>query len=316
MVRAFNPRETRILNPRAALIAQEERTDRLGERPLTNDQVILRRHFVGRMKENRPNIEDFSDIYPPEKIQEDQERLRNSQETHNDPISERGKILEALVLDRIEKDNWFGESTYTVLAAEYDDRINGVDLVIEFVVDGKVERLAIDVTTAQDEEVIEKKWRSIVDPLMRKGHLTKLKYFESEADRDIVEKESNITKGEVSMPKIILGIDTENFDDLAKEIASKLERGERVDLSEHFLKYDFLDLAHQQLTFLLEIAGRKAPAFKKEGIKDKLQTLVREIEKEKSKRPPQTARIGSRNDVYGIVTNHLKRERGERAIAA
>lgn len=266
------------------------------ESALNEAVEFLQKEFVPQMHQDKIKMDNFRDVYPENKIEKDKEDLKRKQERyHKADKHERAEILEALLYNQIELNNWFGENACTVIASEYDDEFHGVDFVIEFDLDeGRIERLAIDVTTSRNQEVIDEKWKKISSPLIQSGDFTTLEYFASEI---------NDTKGRIEMPHIILGIDAGNFDSVAKEIAQKIKTGQKKELGEHFLKYDLLEMASEQLKYLHEIAEKVASRDKKE----KLQILIDEIKRILETKEKLPRRIGSRNEVYMAIHRIVER---------
>src|ERR1700741_46140 len=78
------------------------------------------------------NVKDFQDLYGEENIKKDSEYVSNLEkrfkETNSPEELEQKKlanILEAILLERMELDNWLGPNAETFKTSKYDDIHNG-----------------------------------------------------------------------------------------------------------------------------------------------------------------------------------------------
>ena len=72
--------------------------------------------------------------YGVERVKRDKERIENKKrkiEQLGTGPTKKAQLLEALLTEQIELSNWFGENTYTIVPAEFDDLFHGVDLALE-----------------------------------------------------------------------------------------------------------------------------------------------------------------------------------------
>ncbi len=132
-------------------------------------------------------------------------------EERNDPRKreekQRAELFEALLAERIELDNWFGQEAETIIPSRYDDIKRGVDLLVEFEIESgfvKYLGLSIDATTYIP-KIVEK-----IDKIrndIRHGHLTTLKYFHSEKTGN-----AGMLK---DVPKVIIGADFRQIREIA-----------------------------------------------------------------------------------------------------
>lgn len=94
------------------------------------------------LKSQSIQLEDFTELYGQENILKDKavvERLKknfgtglSSQELAQEQETKRAaEIFEAIMLEQSELSNWFGENASTIKTSEFDDIVNGVDMVIE-----------------------------------------------------------------------------------------------------------------------------------------------------------------------------------------
>lgn len=191
------------------------------EEDLTDAELEIERTLVRQVQEYKPKSPKTKKF---------------KKETH-----ERAIIAEAIIADRAEKDNWFGENCFIALASEYDDVYNHTDLILEFDEEGGVTRLAVDVTTAENYETLEKK-RINIRKDIESGKLTSLKYFISEIDD---------TQGKISgLPRIIINISKEDVKELSELIVNK----ENKKLSKHPIQDEILQDVKDQLESELEYA--------------------------------------------------------------
>jgi len=171
---------------------------------------------------------------------------------------ERAEIFEAIVGRFAENADWFGG--YVVKTLEYDDRVNGVDFVIEWESKKGTVRLGVDVTVSQLERVQTEIRKSIND--LGDGHLSNVKYFRSEVDVD--EETGENKKLRLSnIPKVVIHLDKETIDDLcrlalrvvAKEKGANREL-ERTDVATRFLS-EMRDQLDGQFEYLEEMKKEK-----------------------------------------------------------
>ncbi len=182
------------------------------------DEVLVKRLSIRASEKifgSRANLDDFSDTYSPEEINEDKERVAFLEGKFNElmtPAQEQMKdiatIFEAIVIDEAESSEWLGSRAIVHPSSEYDDFMNGVDAVAEFKNpedESDFLALAMDVTFSSDVANIEKKINKVLKTV-RDGVLTPLKYF---ADED-----GNHTKMEV--PRVVIGAEAVMVGELMK----------------------------------------------------------------------------------------------------
>jgi hypothetical protein len=117
-----------------------------------------------------------------------------------------GKVFEAMVLDGIDMNAWFGENAQVIIPTAFDDIVNGVDGVVEFEDEKNfVAHLALGFDVATSIEGINKKLERTKQNIDA-GHLTKMDYFYSEA-QDFKGQKSNI-------PRVILIADRKTIRDI------------------------------------------------------------------------------------------------------
>lgn len=261
-----NPREAMMFGSERIATAEEERF------PLCNEERELLQKARKKSREiERPTISDFVGKVNESERRIDSEWLQRQQSRQEEQAKTgRAEILESIIKDSIELSDWMGGNCYTAETSEYDDRANHTDFVIEWEgEDGEITRLAVDITSAEDDEVIRKKEGYIKRELQR-GHMTKLKYFRSEAAPDF---EGTIT----GIPRIVLAIEKEGVQDLSKDIVNKNPREiaknpEQLLLLEQ-VRRQMLDQVEYSLSLVLEKISNNMSSLDQEE-QDELKALA------------------------------------------
>lgn len=168
---------------------------------------------IGELDEVAVQMEDFEELYPgqleSDKAEVDRlnsifsQRIKDTVATHgtvNAVADQRAVILEAIFNEQVELSEWLGKDTYTIKTTEYDDFVNGTDIVI--MLDGEIP-IAIDVTTSS--KAIPRKVDKISDGISS-GKLTTIKYFEDEFTGD-----KGMKKG---LPRFVIGAGPRTIDHL------------------------------------------------------------------------------------------------------
>ena len=137
-------------------------------------EILVPRHMASAIK-----MEEFSDLYG-ERIKKDkallEERKKGFSETYG---AKRGKILEAILNEQIELNNWLGQEALTIIPSEFDDIINGVDVVVEFEREEGFKHMALGLDMTSSANEIRRKLFEARKHIL-KGDLTQIKYFISE----------------------------------------------------------------------------------------------------------------------------------------
>ncbi|MFC1686655.1 hypothetical protein ACFLZS_01885 [Patescibacteria group bacterium] len=200
------------------------------------------------------NLDEFDDIYKDvEKDQEHVNKLKDQWSEKQKDMEEwmlesqkLGKVFEVLFYEQAELSNWLGENAYTYLTSDYDDIINKVDIVAEFIREDDAASflgLAVDVTIGHNTEV-ENKLKKIKKEI-KNGELTKIKYFESE----------NVgIRGELSnIPRVVIGVEKDTLLEMSKLwVDNKNET-----LGEHSIRFQVLEEILFQLEAFQEYAKQE-----------------------------------------------------------
>lgn len=159
----------------------------------------------------------------------------------------RAEALEVIIGEQSELAEWFGSNVYAIRTTKFDDYFNGVDMVLEFDLEGEegIERvsLAIDASSA-DFDVVNKKITRNINKILGDGEKApEVKYFKSEADPNFKGKLENIIP-------VVIGIEGKNVDELAEKYSSKSSNKE---MAAHPAQRVFLEEIKVQLEFYLKL---------------------------------------------------------------
>jgi len=201
---------------------------------LESDQVVLEAAYQKALETETDQIQmdDFADVMDPKVIQAHKQevyRLKKIFESGKDnPANAEqiklGKILEAIVVEQIELNEWLGPNVNTQQTSEFDDYVHGIDFVTEFNEDGALRHMgfAIDATHGK-QQTIQLKLEKIRSQLNR-GELGEVSYFQT-VDKSIQGRKRFI-------PKVVLALEKRHV----LEIARLWVRGEQKALADHPVK--------------------------------------------------------------------------------
>lgn len=220
----------------------------------------------------RPNELDFEDIYSTQEIEKDLKEIEKLekiweeemtfQESYNKEIA---SLLEGVIVDQVESNNWLGENTTMVPASRHDDVKHGVDNVAIFKQNEESQYLGlgVDVTFASDDKVLLKKMDSIKG-IIRAGLLPELKYF-----RD---PETNEHK-KITVPKIIVGARLSSAEKLVMLWGSDKE-GKNKKLKEDPMQSKIILESLYQLKYFYEFALNLSQNTKEEKQKNNYEKIA------------------------------------------
>ncbi len=201
------------------------------------------------------------------------------------------KVFEALIIEQIGTNEWFGHGTEIKKTSEYDDIKNKVDAIAE-IKTGPMSSshlaLAVDITTTMNSQ---KKFDEIINDI-KNGHLTNIKYFISEHLH---------FKGSVSnVPRVIVGANKETIlDAVDKWVGNK-----NAELKEHILRAIVLEEIKVQLEKFRDFATEVNQS-KLAEIYQKTLTLIEKIIADRHFTPIDLADV--RNDtVFMSILTRLK----------
>lgn len=238
------------------------------EKPLSPKEELLWRRFVPQYLKQQPKSEEFSGIYSPGVIQEDQKRLKEKkmQPWYKEHLT-RSKLFEALLWYNIEQQNWFGENVNTVVASEEDDVLRGFDFILEAEENGKISRLGIDVILTNNAEKIYKKWEeNVFFSCLASRRLDALlvRYFQSEAEPKF--------KQGIQVPRVTIGLDLKHYDQLVSALAEPAGKNDILQEVRNLLIKEII----LQINQLMQLPPNIREKFQKDllGIRKTIQPLL------------------------------------------
>ena len=156
----------------------------------------------------------------------------------------KGKILEAIIFQHGELSNWFGENASTIKTNDWDDFVNGIDIVVEFGPDEESashHHLALGIDATFSKRELEHKLSEIIKKIQR-GSLPTITYFHSE--------ETDYTGELRQVPTIIIAADEKSIDGLTDLWMSS----QNSELARHPFQLQILYEAQEQINFFIEYA--------------------------------------------------------------
>ncbi|OGL99821.1 hypothetical protein A2318_03050 [Candidatus Uhrbacteria bacterium RIFOXYB2_FULL_45_11] len=219
---------------------------------LESDQVVLEAAYKKALQTETDVIDpkDFEDIVDPNIMRAHAQEVaylrgifdRQKEHPETAEVHMLGKILEAIVIEQIELNEWLGANVNTQQTCEFDDYCNGIDFVTEFNQDGATRHVgfAIDATHGK-QQAIQLKLEKIRSQLNR-GELGEVFYFQT------IDKSTQGRKRFI--PKIVLALEKQHVIDIARLWV----RGEQKALAEHPIKQILVREIIDQLAGQLEYA--------------------------------------------------------------
>lgn len=167
-------------------------------------------------------------LYSEQEVEANKEAVRDMKKKFDlqDSIENRQKLIKATVAEGliyrgISKYGWF-PGAKAIKTCEYDDYVNGIDLMAEFGGDGQspqnVMGLMIDVTFSG--RALEKKFARIEQEI-EEGHLASIKYFHSKNNPRFMGRFSDV-------PRVVVGMQHTLVEQLAKQWMSEYEEDEEL----------------------------------------------------------------------------------------
>ncbi len=234
--------------------------------------------------------EDFKDIYPEQEIQNDIQyaaKLQGKFDEHNANEEtgieaenvKKAQVLEHIIIEQSELQDWFGENAVTFKATRHDDIHNKIDMIVEFEeVSESTEDaikelshlgLAIDITFSKD---VDKKFEKIKEEI-KSGHLSEAKYFRSER--------AGAKKLE-HLPRVVIACSQKTLRDLTE----KWLEGDKTSLEKHIFQLQMLEEISMQLKVYEEYARVVVKNEETAAIYRHYYQLVNKIRLERKKKFP------------------------------
>lgn len=189
------------------------------------------------LREGAIQIDDFIGFFDEKKLENARQRVQNRERGHmNDMNGAYANVLEAIIYQQIRDGSWFGDNTSAIKTSDFDDYVNGSDIVVELQDPARALynlSLSIDVTFGTHTE--EKKF-SKIKKTIDDGTLGEINFF--------ISKQANF-RGEISqVPNVVVGLEKSSLIKLADVwMASNADKGtlsghpiERLILSEILLQ--------------------------------------------------------------------------------
>lgn len=242
--------------------------------------------LLGKKRE-RIEPDSFIDLYHQETVAEDKARVAGierqfSPDKTQIEVKKLAELFEVLFSQLVELEDWLGDDVFIVETSKFDDYVNGVDAVAEFLRDGSFSHLglAIDITFTKDtSNKIQRIFREI-----RNKQLPRVKYFISEGGD---------FRGELSnIPRVILGTDRKTLNELAelwldlahlkkrKETHSTPELTQRIrEIKERMQKHPLQIELLAQIELQLEMFGKYAAQVGNLDIAEKYKNVLSIINK-------------------------------------
>jgi hypothetical protein len=242
------------------------------------------------------NMNDFGELYGEEKVKGDISRVSRIKEKFlktNTPEEIEAKkmaiIFESVFNEHAELSNWLGENALIVPASEFDDIVNGVDMIAEF---SEEERnphhlgLGIDVTYG----IFLKKKLEKIKEKIDSGKLSEIKYFHSDS--------MGFTGKLSQVPRVVVSIKKETL----KELVELKETRKNKELANHFVQFQILEEVMKQL----EVFKIYAERIGKNEIVKKLEVtrgIISKIYEEKKETVPDE---GKRDESIELMFKQLE----------
>lgn len=215
-----------------------------GEHPTIASALEKARALI---HENAINPSDFVNLYGSENVERDLASVVSlKRKFETDETQKASEVFEAIVFEQVELSNWLGEHAETIRTSEFDDIVNGVDLVVEFTEDNSTNHLALGVDVTFGTASIGKKFERIRKEIDA-DNLATVKYFESHGFKGSLRQ----------LPRVVIGVEK----DTVIALAGLWSRQEKSKLGGHFVKDILIQEIERQLrTFLVYAQGNGATA--------------------------------------------------------
>lgn len=209
--------------------------------------------------------EDFSDTYNQEMIDDDLAHVEKLKSKFEDSeIKRAADVLEAILYLHSEQSNWLGPNVETMRPSEYDDYVNGVDLISEFTTEDTTSHLALGVDITFASESLGNKFTHIKNEIDN-DNLAEVKYFESHGFKGRLRQ----------LPRIVIGVEKNTV----LELAGLWMNRKNNELAKHPVKLILLTEILEQLRAYRDYAERNG---KEKALKSYKQALavVQDLEKD------------------------------------
>lgn len=212
------------------------------------ERMLEKMHEAGVF--DRPDLEDFSDIYTEDKISSDKEYVSSMEKKFNEILGEEEKnlkliseLFEGVVVSQAESSEWLGQDVVVHNSSRYDDIVNGIDAVCEFFSEeseNKFLALGLDVTFGSytKTEIVKKIEK--IEKSIKDNKTSKAEYF----------VDSNGDHKKLEIPKVVVGADQHTV----KELFELWDKGDKKALAKHPYQCAILVSLRQQTFYFYKIA--------------------------------------------------------------
>jgi len=247
------------------------------------------------------NPDDFSDLYDPKDIKRDKDYIEKRKQQFEkdyqaDPRSREHKewatILEAILNQQIELNEWLGEDATTTQTSDFDDIANGIDTIVTWQRDlgSSSLGLAVDVTFSTNTGDKLRKIKESID----QGKLSEIKYYYSE-DLGFKGKLTNV-------PRVVIGMEIGTV----KSIVDTWMKGKNRELGQHAIQL----LIIEEIVVQLRASKKYAESKGQIQIADRYQQILSITEKVQAEKKQQIKTTGleltDTDDVFRSITTYLQ----------
>ncbi len=183
----------------------------------TDEEVIeVAYQKVLQTETDKIRMEDFVELYGEAAIFEHQKKVEemrfkfdsdDTQDAQSIEARKFGKILEALLIEQIEQNEWFGPGVDTQQTTDYDDYCHGIDFLSEFRKDGMRNFFGFAIDATHGVKVIRRKLEKIRKELDQ-GEMGQVRYFQT--------RDQSLRGAQKMIPKIVLALDKKHVLELSK----------------------------------------------------------------------------------------------------
>ncbi len=204
--------------------------------------VIIEMHKRAEkiLREDAIDPHNFVDLYGEENVARDMEKIKRLKaKFEHDEIKRVAEVFEAMVYQHTELSDWLGPNAETIRPSEFDDIINGIDLIVEFNNEDFTKHLALGVDVTFGSHTIGKKMERIKTEITS-DELATVKYFESHGFKGSLKQ----------VPRVVIGLEKNTIISLA----ALWMRNQNAELGDHFAKDVIMREITQQLQTFLKYA--------------------------------------------------------------
>ena len=257
--------------------------------------TLLQAHKEADAFLNKESIDpmDFLELYGDDNVIRDLRKvdeLKTKFEGDTSKIASR--VFEAIMHQHIEQSNWLGANARTIRTSEYDDFINGVDLVATFRDEASMSHLALGVDITFGSLSMQKKFDRIKNDIQN-NKLADVKYFEAPGYKGSLNQ----------VPRVVIGVDI----DKVIALAGLWGRNDNKSLAEHVTKDIIADEIEKQVRAFMMFAKVQ----RKEEVAEaysrayntirKMHTVANGFSDEKNR-----MQVVHDDNVYKAIMEHLK----------